>query len=70
MTEVDKPNDQPPSKPRSRLSRFGFMNGQCKIPDDFDTLFQAESEEMFCGSIIEPPIDDEGPAAAESPYKP
>ena len=27
--------------------RFGFMAGQFTIPDDFDTMGQAEIEEMF-----------------------
>lgn len=29
--------------------RFGFMQGQGKIPDDFDTMGQAEIEAMFYG---------------------
>ena len=27
--------------------RFGFLKGQFTVPDDFDTLFQDEIEEMF-----------------------
>ncbi len=29
--------------------RLGFMRGQMKIPDDFDTMGQAEIEAMFYG---------------------
>lgn len=34
------------TKPRSRI---GFLDGQFKIPDDFDTMFANEIEEMFNG---------------------
>ena len=33
------------AKPR----RFGFMEGAFTVPDDFDTMFQDEIEEMFYG---------------------
>lgn len=36
------PLDQPVS-----AKRLGFMSGQFSVPDDFDTLGQAEIEEMF-----------------------
>jgi prevent-host-death family protein len=29
--------------------RFGFLRGQISVPDDFDTMFQDEIEEMFYG---------------------
>jgi prevent-host-death family protein len=29
--------------------RYGFMEGAFSIPDDFDTMGQAEIEEMFYG---------------------
>ena len=29
--------------------RFGFMRGQIKVPDDFDTMGQAETEAMIYG---------------------
>lgn len=32
-------------KPR----RIGFMKGQIKVPDDFDTMMADEIEEMFYG---------------------
>jgi prevent-host-death family protein len=30
-------------------SRFGFLSGQITVPDDFDTMFQSEIEDMFYG---------------------
>jgi prevent-host-death family protein len=35
--------------PESQLPRFGFMKGMFEVPDDFDTMFQKEIEEMFYG---------------------
>ena len=32
-----------------KVSRIGFMKGLIKVPDDFDTMFQEEIEEMFYG---------------------
>ena len=32
-----------------KLSRIGFMKGQIKVPDDFDTMMADEIEEMFYG---------------------
>jgi len=32
-----------------KTRRLGFMKGAFKVPDDFDTMFQAEIEEMFYG---------------------
>lgn len=29
--------------------RFGFLRGQISVPDDFDTMFADEIEEMFYG---------------------
>lgn len=29
--------------------RFGFMEGQFQVPDDFDDMMQTEIEEMFYG---------------------
>jgi prevent-host-death family protein len=33
--------------PRKR--RIGFLEGQFSVPDDFDTMFAKEIEEMFYG---------------------
>ena len=30
-------------------SRIGFLDGQFEVPDDFDTMFADEIEEMFYG---------------------
>lgn len=38
--------DAPPKK---KMRRIGFMEGQFKVPDDFDTMFGKEIEEMFYG---------------------
>jgi len=36
-----------PEKPE--VKRIGFLEGQFNIPDDFDTMFAEEIEEMFYG---------------------
>ncbi len=36
-------------KEKPKTSRLGFMRGAFKVPDDFDTMFQEEIEEMFYG---------------------
>lgn len=38
--------DATEQKPKRRL---GFLKGKIEIPDDFDTMFQKEIEEMFYG---------------------
>ena len=38
------PVDQPAKRPR-----LGFMKGEIKVPDDFDTMGQEEIERMFYG---------------------
>jgi prevent-host-death family protein len=40
-------------EPPPRKSRIGFLKGQITVPDDFDTMFQDEIEEMFYGSAEE-----------------
>lgn len=40
------PLDAPVEKKKRRL---GAMEGQFTVPDDFDTMFQEEIEEMFYG---------------------
>ncbi len=32
-----------------RMRRIGFGDGKSKIPDDFDTMFEKEIEELFYG---------------------
>ncbi len=36
-------------EPPPRKSRIGFLKGQVTVPEDFDTMFQEEIEEMFYG---------------------
>ena len=31
----------------AQMKRIGFMEGEIEVPDDFDTMFQEEIEEMF-----------------------
>lgn len=33
----------------SEVERFGFLKGYIDVPDDFDTMFEKEIEEMFYG---------------------
>lgn len=42
-------------KPQQRI---GFMESQLEVPDDFDTMFAKEIEEMFYGGPIEPPLEE------------
>ncbi len=37
-------------EPKRPIQRIGFMEGQFEVPDDFDTMFQKEIEEMFYGN--------------------
>ncbi len=41
------PLEEPVVKPAP--SRFGFLRGHLKVPDDFDTMGQDEIEKMFHG---------------------
>jgi prevent-host-death family protein len=34
---------------KREVKRIGFLEGQANIPDDFDTMFAEEIEEMFYG---------------------
>jgi prevent-host-death family protein len=38
-----------PIAPEEPVSRIGFLKGQFNVPDDFDTMLEAEIEEMFYG---------------------
>jgi len=44
------------AQPEPKKREFGWLRGQFKAPDDFDTMFQKEIEEMFYGpdEAIEP----------------
>ena len=43
IAKAGKP--EPPHKPQ----RLGFMRGKGKIPDDFDTMYAKEIEDLFDG---------------------
>ena len=36
-------------EPEHKPQRLGFMKGKGKIPDDFDTMYAKEIEDMFYG---------------------
>lgn len=42
VTAVDAPSGK-------QVRRLGFMEGQFSVPDDFDTMFRKEIEDMFEG---------------------
>ena len=42
VVPLDAPTEKKPN-------RIGFMKGQIKVPDDFDTMMADEIEEMFYG---------------------
>jgi prevent-host-death family protein len=42
VVPLDAADDKKPS-------RIGFLDGQFEVPDDFDTMFADEIEEMFYG---------------------
>lgn len=43
---------EPEPEPRKQPRRLGFMKGQIEVPDDFDTMGQAEIERMFHGEDV------------------
>ena len=45
MVRVVPIEPEPPHKPQ----RLGFMRGRGKVPDDFDTMYAKEIEDMFYG---------------------
>ena len=47
--ELPKPEEPNPTK-TGKKQRIGFLKGQISVPDDFDTMFSKEIEEMFYGS--------------------
>jgi prevent-host-death family protein len=42
---------------QQQVRRLGFLAGQISVPDDFDTMFAEEIEEMFYGGApgVDPP---------------
>ena len=47
--ELPKHEEPNPTK-TAKTQRIGFMKGQISVPEDFDTMFSKEIEEMFYGS--------------------
>ncbi|OGN50388.1 type II toxin-antitoxin system prevent-host-death family antitoxin [bacterium] len=41
------------AKPVDTSRRLGFMKGEILVPDDFDTMGQAEIEAMFYGDAVD-----------------
>jgi prevent-host-death family protein len=58
VTAIDAPE---PKKPQ----RIGAMAGMYNVPEDFDTMFQDEIEEMFYGGSIFPDEDQDEPGASK-----
>jgi hypothetical protein len=52
-----EPTEAPPADApaKGKVSRIGFLNGKIKVPDDFDTMFAEEIEEMFYGEKVTSP---------------
>jgi antitoxin (DNA-binding transcriptional repressor) of toxin-antitoxin stability system len=46
LVQVNKLDAAPAREPR----KLGFLEGEYTVPEDFDTMFQAEIEEMFYGA--------------------
>ena len=44
-----QPKEPDPSK-TGKMQRLDFLKGQISVPDDFDTMYSKEIEEMFYGS--------------------
>ena len=42
------PLEEAPAREKTKR-KLGFLEGQFKVPDDFDTMFQDEIEAMFYG---------------------
>jgi antitoxin (DNA-binding transcriptional repressor) of toxin-antitoxin stability system len=50
LVAVEAPAEEPDGgadQPKKR--RIGFLKGKISVPDDFDTMFAKEIEEMFYG---------------------
>jgi prevent-host-death family protein len=43
------PLEEAASEEPKKKRKIGFLEGQFSVPDDFDTLFAKEIEEMFYG---------------------
>ena len=61
MVKVTAIEASEPKKPQ----RIGFATGMFAVPDDFDTMFQDEIEEMFYGGSIFPDDKQDKPGEAK-----
>lgn len=43
------PLEEVPADAPKKKRRIGFLDGQFSVPDDFDTMFAKEIEDMFYG---------------------
>jgi antitoxin (DNA-binding transcriptional repressor) of toxin-antitoxin stability system len=50
LTQVFQTTDSPLDSP---IRRLGFLEGEFKIPEDFDTMFDKEIDQMFHGESPE-----------------
>jgi hypothetical protein len=49
--QPDPPKHKEPNPSKTgKIRRLGFLKGQISMPDDFDTMYSKEIEEMFYGS--------------------
>lgn len=48
MVKVTRLNELDESVPKAKR-KLGFAEGKWEVPDDFDTIFEKEIEEMFYG---------------------
>jgi antitoxin (DNA-binding transcriptional repressor) of toxin-antitoxin stability system len=48
VVAVEAPPAEVTGEPKTKR-RIGFLKGQISVPDDFDTMFAREIEEMFYG---------------------
>ncbi|CAN7148044.1 type II toxin-antitoxin system Phd/YefM family antitoxin [Neorhizobium tomejilense] len=48
MVKVVPLEEAPVGEPKKKR-RVGFLKGQISVPDDFDTMFAKEIEDMFYG---------------------
>jgi prevent-host-death family protein len=47
IAKAGKPMYEVTPLKKKPVQRIGFLQGQFKVPDDFDTMMQKEIEEMF-----------------------
>jgi hypothetical protein len=49
--EPEPPKPKGPDQSKTgKMQRIGFLKGQISVPEDFDTMYSKDIEEMFYGS--------------------